>query len=115
MQLSKGKQYAVLDEEGAIVDMNRAFSLALGGKAAIGDALHAVEHPLAISLCDVFAQGEITGSVAAPIPASSCAPTPAGPCSWEVRSWERRTKSHTSHSPSSGIPCAFSILQMTPS
>lgn len=61
MQRSMGKQYAVLDEEGTIVDMNRAFSLALHEKAAIGDSLNAVEHPLAAALCDAFAQSEDGG------------------------------------------------------
>lgn len=61
MQRSMGKQYAVLDEEGTIVDMNRAFSLALDEQAAIGDSLHAVEHPLAAALCDAFAQSEDGG------------------------------------------------------
>ena len=41
--------------------MNHAFSLALGGKATIGVALHSVKHPLAAALSDAIAHEEKTG------------------------------------------------------
>ncbi|NLI74100.1 MAG: PAS domain S-box protein [Euryarchaeota archaeon] len=52
-------QYALLDRNRIIVDMNRAFSITLGG-VAIGDILDPDIHPVASALCDAIRSGEET-------------------------------------------------------
>ena len=63
LQRSRSLHYAFVSDDGAIVEINQAFSAALGVKVSKGDPLRSIQHPLAKQLNDMVVSKRTTPTI----------------------------------------------------